>query len=124
MVRRLIQRVQREFVLVDLLDFKVSVHDQLDHRLGEFQKVLGVKDGQGPRLDEGQDHVDQLRGGAVAPVVVLQGVQHLAGLQQCWQFSKTTNNYVNLVQGCRHSSVDSSVPIILLPRVRVPSTPS
>ena len=92
MVRRLIQRVQREFVLVDLLDFKVSVHDQLDHRLGEFQKVLGVKDGQGPRLDEVQDHVDQLRGGAVAPVVVLQGVQHLAGLQQCWQFSKTTNN--------------------------------
>ena len=26
--------------------------------------------------------------------------------------------------GCRHSSVDSSAPSILLPRVRVPSTPS
>ena len=25
---------------------------------------------------------------------------------------------------CRHSSVDSSAPSILLPRVRVPSTPS
>ena len=27
-------------------------------------------------------------------------------------------------KGCRHSSVDSSAPSILLPRVRVPSTPS
>ena len=26
--------------------------------------------------------------------------------------------------GCRHSSVDSSVPTILLPQVQVPSTPS
>ena len=27
-------------------------------------------------------------------------------------------------KGCRHSSVDSSVPTILLPRVQVPSRPS
>ena len=28
------------------------------------------------------------------------------------------------ISGCRHSSVDSSAPSILLPRVQVPSTPS
>ena len=31
---------------------------------------------------------------------------------------------INATVGCRHSSVDSSAPSILPPRVRVPSTPS
>ena len=68
--------------LVDFLDFQVSVHDELNHRLRELQELRAVEDGQGPRLDEGQDHVDQLRGGAIPPVVVLQRVQHLASLER------------------------------------------
>ena len=44
--------------------------------------MVVVKDGEGAGLDEGQDHVDQLRGGGVAPVVVLQRTQHLATLRE------------------------------------------
>ena len=40
--------------------------------------MVVVEDGERPRLDEGQDHVDELRGGGVPPVVVLQAVEHLA----------------------------------------------
>ena len=38
---------------------------------------------------------------------------------QFYQLCKT-----GLIDGCRHSSVDSSAPSIMPPRVRLPSTPS
>ena len=43
--------------------------------------MVVVEDGERPRLDEGQDHVDQLGGGGVAPVVVLEAAEHLAALE-------------------------------------------
>ena len=48
--------------------------------------MVVVKDGEGAGLDEGQDHVDELGGGGVAPVVVLQRAQHLATLRQEMRF--------------------------------------
>ncbi len=54
--------------------FQVPVHDQLNHGFGELQEVLGFEDGAGTGLHEGEDHVDQLAGWAVSPVVVLQGI--------------------------------------------------
>ena len=47
--------------------------------------------------------------------------QFLLSTKSVWTEMKKVKN---IGQGCRHSSVDSSVPSILPPRVRVPSTPS
>ena len=84
---------QHSFKLMDLRYFEVSRHDHGDHSFGEIKKVWIVEDSERPRRTlkraklcwkkipgfyESKDHVDQLTGRAVPPVIALQRNQHLA----------------------------------------------
>lgn len=59
---------------------EIARHDHLHDGLGQRQEVGTLEHLTRPRLDEQQDHVDQLGGAGVAPVIVLQEAQHTANL--------------------------------------------
>lgn len=64
--------------LLDLDDLEAAAHDQLHHGFAEGEEVRILEELEGSRLDERHDHVDELGGRGVAPVVVLEGAQHHA----------------------------------------------
>lgn len=67
---------QHRLELADLRRLQLAAHDHLDHRLGQVQELRALEQRVRLALHERQYHVDQLGGGCVAPVVVLQRDQH------------------------------------------------
>jgi len=67
---------QHRFEFPDLRRLQLPAHDHLDHRFGEMQELRALEQRVRLALHERQDHVDQLGGGCVAPVVVLQRDEH------------------------------------------------
>ena len=57
-------------------------------------------------------------------LVSVAGISTLSASQMCVSSLNDTRPTVYQRMGCRHSSVDSSMPSILRPQVKISSTPS